>query len=175
MRQRFLITILVGIFAVSCASGATTPPAAPQIPAVSTANQSVDQAAREALGILRAIARLNDRTADTYLEAVRVAGSAIPPATDKEIRSAHIRVADKVIAAVNAIRGGLTQWDQLRAQLQPIVDEVNALSNLVTHVANSFGSGGWRGLVQTLVQMAGDLSSLNRAPTEWAALQGGAR
>jgi hypothetical protein len=187
-RTRFIAHALVPIlFALAVGCGGNTPPRpAPQLPPVlENVEGDVRQAAREALGILRSSAVLNDRTADTYLETFRAAkanNTPIPEATDKRIRDAHVAVSDKIIAGVKKIQEGLRSWDELRAILQPIVGAVNDLSNTVTQVANSFSSGGWRGAVATLIQVIGNLQTIKGAeeialdwPDAFELAAGGAR
>lgn len=161
--QRLLIPIIFAVAAVSCAGGTAPPHTAPQIPAVSSFSGDVQQAKAEIYGILLASARLNDRAADTYLEAQKVALSLkapIPADVDATVRKAGIEAAEAIIAARHEVRNASTSLEALQPKLQAVVDKVNAMSNVATAVANRFSSGGWRGVVMGLVDVVSELGKV---------------
>jgi hypothetical protein len=158
----FLVGALL-LSSTACLGSTSTPQTAPQIPPVASFSDDVQQAKAEIYGILLASARLNDRAADTYLEAQKVALSLkapIPADVDAAVRKAGIDAAEAIIAARHEVRNASASLEQLQPKLQAVVDKVNAMSNVATAVANRFSSGGWRGVVLGLVDVVSELGKV---------------
>jgi hypothetical protein len=147
----FLLLVLVAatLLGIAAGCGGSTPiPSAPQI--LVTTEKDYRAVEMKTLGILQTIGSLVDQA--SQLEAA--AGPSLPPDVHARIKAGFVTTANKGLALIQDIDAhALSNWAQLKARLDPILADIEALRQLVTPA----GPSKWAAIVEAVANIAGSL------------------
>ena len=122
--------LALSVSVVGCGGQAVSIPELPQ--QIDAVDQDVKAGAAKALGILVSAARLANRISLMEDEAARA--GAIPAEADAVFDKGMVAYANASDAAVARIAAGVTTWAELRAHVEPVLDQVNQLAAMAQQV-----------------------------------------
>jgi hypothetical protein len=122
----------------------------PSLPAITaTSDKDVRASIMYVYDVVGALGNVLDKA--SALEDTVAKSGGIPPAQDKLLRAKFVAIAQlgkKFLTDVDT--KALTDWKQIQARAQPIIDEVNSLAALTKPT----GPSAWATLVQVAVDIA---------------------
>lgn len=161
MRFRLSVCLVAALISLPLLVGCgKTLPAIPSAPVITTtADTDVRAGAIKAEGILLAAGTLANHA--SLIETDLAASGVIPQTVHRQIQAEFGRLAASAQSAVTSIDNGSAQsWPALKAQLDPILSDVQRIIDLSHDLSSSTSSNKWAQALTDLQSILGQAAAL---------------